>query len=347
MKTGRRTFLKGMGAAGVMASFPMPAIAQGAQSWLNADLLAKAKGESGKLVVYTSVNEQEALTYWKNFETATGIHPEIIRSNDTGLISRIAIEARAQQRSWDILVTTAVGRLPQEFLLSANPPLIGEIDKSTIGPNNKWLGVYSNYNAPAYNTKLVRPDELPKTYEEFAARKNWLGKSAIDVGDQQWCAGMFQHFGEANARKLLGEFVTNFKPVVTDGHLALARSVGAGEYAIAINNYLSLTNNVKMGNNPTDYWVLEPVVVFFGQVGVSARAPNPNTALLAQNFMISREGQTAINKFGRIPTRRDVQPNPPDLYERLGNAKVLPVNLDAEGEKRWTSTFNQIFKGRG
>lgn len=347
MQIGRRTFLNGVGATGLMAGLPMPAIAQGAQSWVEPGLLAKAKAESGKLVVYTSVNEQEALGYWKNFEQATGIKVEIIRSNDTGLISRIVIENRAQQRSWDILVTTAVGRLPQEFLLAANPPLIGEIDKSTIGPGNKWLGVYSNYNAPAFNTKLVRPEDLPKSYDDFATRKDWVGKSAIDVGDQQWIAGMFQHFGEAKARKLLGDIVTNLKPVVTDGHLALARSVGAGEYSIAINNYLSLTNNVKMGGNPTDYFVLEPVVVFFGQVGVNARAPNPNTALLATNFMISREGQKHITVHGRIPTRRDVEPNPSDLYKRLGSAKILPISLDADAEKKWTSTFNQIFKGRG
>lgn len=346
MTTGRRTFLQGLGATGLAAGLPMPAIAQGAQSWAEPGLLAKAKGESGKLVVYTSVNEQEALAYWKNFEEVTGIKAEIIRSNDTGLISRIVIEARARQRSWDILVTTAVGRLPQEFLATANPPLIGELDKSTIGPGNKWLGIYSNYNAPSYNTKLMKAEQLPKSYEEFATRKDLVGKAAIDVGDQQWLAGMFQHFGEEKARKLLGDMVANMKPVVSDGHLALARQVGAGEYAITINNYLSLTNNVKMSGNPTDYFVLEPVVVFFGQVGMSANAPNPNTALLATNFMVSREGQKHITAQGRIPTRRDVEPNPPDLWTRLGNAKILPVSLDAEGEKKWTAMFNQIFKGR-
>lgn len=346
MTTGRRTFLKGIGASAFAAGLPLPALAQGAQSWVDPGLLAKAKAESGKLVVYTSVNEQEALAFWKNFEEASGIKVEIVRSNDTGLISRIVIEARAQQRSWDILVTTAVGRLPQDFLLAANPPLIGELDKSTIGPGNKWLGIYSNYNAPAFNSKLLKQGDLPKSYEEFSTRKDFLGKSAIDVGDQQWTAGMFQFFGEEKGRKILTDMAANLKPVVTDGHLALARQIGAGEYAIALNNYLSLTNNVKMGGNPTDYFVLDPVVVFFGQVGISNRAPNPNTAMLATNFLISREGQKHITAQGRIPTRRDVEPNPADLWTRLGSAKIVPISLDADGEKKWTSVFNEIFKGR-
>jgi iron(III) transport system substrate-binding protein len=335
-----------MGAAGLAAGLPLPAIAQGAQSWMDPALLAKAKAESGKLVVYSSVNEQEALVFWKNFEEATGIKIEYVRSNDTGLLARIAIEARAQQRSWDIIVTTAVGRMPPEFLTSLNPPLVGEVEKGAVGPKNTWLGIYANYNAPAFNTKLVKPDELPKTYEEFATRKEWLGKTGLDGGDQQWIGGMFAHFGDEKARKLLGDMAANLKPVITDGHLALARAVGAGEYAIAINNYLSLTNNVKMGGNPTEYWVLEPVVVFYGQVGASARAPNPNTALLAANFLISREGQKLITTQGRIPVRRDVDPNPPDLFKRIGNTKILPISLTADDEKKWTSTLNEIFKGR-
>ena len=48
-------------------------------------------------------------------------------------------------------------------------------------------------------------------------------------------------------------------PEQPPGHLALARSVGSGEYGMALNNYASLTINVKLAGAPTDYWVLDPV----------------------------------------------------------------------------------------
>lgn len=342
----RRSFIAGIGAAGLAAGVPFPSLAQASPSWLVPDLLAKAKAETGKLVIYSSVNEQEALALWKHFEQASGIRIEYVRSNDTGLLARIAIEARAQQRSWDIVMSTAASRAPPEFLQPLDVPMLKELKEPPIGANGRSIGYSANINVPAYNTNLVKPEELPKTYEELAAKKNWAGRVAIDVGDVQWLAGMVRHFGEEKARKLLGDMVADLKPMVSDGHLALARQVGSGEYAVALNNYVNLTNNVKLNGNPTDYWVMEPVVVFYGQVGINARAPNPSTATLAVNFLLSREGQALITTQGRVPVRRDVEPNPPDLYKRIGNAKIVPVNLDGADERKWTQMFNEIFKGR-
>lgn len=358
----RRSFLAGTGALGASAATAgraggMAAVAslipaggvqaQGATaSWLDPGLVAKAKAEGGKLTVYSSVNEQEALPIWADFEGPTGIKVDYVRGSDTALVGRIALEARAQQRSWDILVTTAVGRLPQDFLLPFEPAQAKDYPKEAFGPGNRWYGVYSNICAPSYNSKHVDPAILPKSFEEFASRSQWAGKIAIDVHDEQWMVGMFRHFGEARARKLLGEIAQMLKPTLVDGHLALARQVGLGEYWVTVSNYINLTNNVRMRGSPTDYWVLDPVVVIYGAVGISARAPRPSTALLAANFLMSREGQQKLTHAGRIPVRLDVTPNPPDVFKRLAGHKLIPVNLNAEEEKQASKDFNLIFKGR-
>ena len=73
-----------------------PATAQG-PSWLDQKLLAAAKKEGGSLVVYGSMNEQEALPYYKIFDDATGIKVTYVRTSDTGVIGRIAVEFRAKQ----------------------------------------------------------------------------------------------------------------------------------------------------------------------------------------------------------------------------------------------------------
>src|SRR5262245_27068077 len=49
-----------------------PAVGQ-TPGWAPADLLAAAKAEGGAMTVYGSMNEQEALPYYKMFEDATGI----------------------------------------------------------------------------------------------------------------------------------------------------------------------------------------------------------------------------------------------------------------------------------
>ena len=335
-----------LGLAGAGLGLVPGAWAQGAPSWAAPDLLAAAKAEGGEIIIYGSMNEQEALPLWKAFETASGIKVQYVRSSDTGLMSRILLEARAQQKSWDLVVTTAVSKLPQEFLTALDLPEAKNIDPKAIDPKKKWYGVYSNYNTPAYNTKFVDKANLPKTYEEMATRKDWAGKVAIDGNDSQWVYSMFDAYGEQKARKIISDLVANLKPVVVDGHLALARSVGLGEYWVAINNYTNLTINVSLKGGDTDYWTLDPVGLFFGQAGINVRAPHPRSALLATNFLVSKEAQTLLTEAGRLPVRPDVVPNPPDAVKRFGSAKIIPVNFSPEDEKKWQRITTELLKPR-
>ena len=206
--------------------------------------------------------------------------------------------------------------------------------------------MYANYNGPAYNTKLVKPDELPKTYEEFLTKKQWANRVAIDGTDNEWLKAMFEYYGEQRATEIVKGMVATLKPVVTDGHLALARATGAGEYAISLNNYVNLTMNVKLSGGPIDAWAMDPVALMFGQVGVSALAPNPNAARLAANFMLSQEAQQFIAKFGRFPTRSDVADNPPGTVAMLKQKKIIPVLLTPEEEKVWQRRFQELFRPR-
>src|SRR5215470_4698916 len=98
-----------------------PARAQDAPSWIIPDLAAGARNE-GSLTIYSSMNEQEGLPLWKMFEDATGVKVSYVRSSDSVILSRIAIESRARQRSWDIAVTTTVNRLPNATLIQFDPP---------------------------------------------------------------------------------------------------------------------------------------------------------------------------------------------------------------------------------
>jgi iron(III) transport system substrate-binding protein len=326
-------------------SLPAPARAQ-APSWAPPDLLAAAKAEGGTLTVYGSMNEQEALPYYKVFEDATGIKVSYVRASDTALFSRISIEHRARQRTWDLVVTTPVNRLPDEVLLQFDPPEAKNLMPQARGPNRRWYGVYANYNSPGYNTNLVKKETLPKTYEEFLDRKEWVGKIAIDKNDTEWLYALYAHYGEEKGRNLAQEIATTLKPVLTDGHLALARSVAAGEYWVELNNYTNLIINTKLSGAPSDFWALDPVALIFGSVGINSQAPHPKTALLAANFVLSRDAQSLLTKEGRLPTRPDVPTNPPGVTEILNQKKVIAAVFSAEEQKKWNTEFNAIFRPR-
>jgi iron(III) transport system substrate-binding protein len=314
-------------------------------SWLDPALLAAAKKE-GSVVVYTSTNEREGLPLFKIFEDATGIRVHYVRAGDGMLVSRSLIEARAGQSSFDVIFSHAAHKLPQQMLAQYVPDEARHLNATARDPNRRWHGVYANYNAPAYNTKMISASALPKSYEEFAKRKEWAGKAAIDGTDADWLKGFFQHFGEAKATQIIKGMVGTLNPVITDGHLALARSVGAGEYWLSLNNYVMLSSNVQLAGSPVEIFPLDPVVLFYAGVAVNAKAKSPNAARLAANFMLSRDGQGHLAKFGRLPTRGDVPSSPPGILDRLHAKAVVPTLFQAEDERKWQQTFNVLFKPR-
>src|SRR6059058_2453452 len=312
-------------------------------SWLMPDVAAAARAE-GTLTVYSSINEQEGLPLWKMFEDAAGVKVNYVCSSDSIIISRVAIENRARQRSWDLAVTTTVNRLPAEVLLQFDPPQAPVLIPQARDPNRRWYGVYANYNTPAYNTGLIKKSQLPKSYEEFLDHKEWAGKIALDVTDDEWLSAMMIHFGEERGKKLLRDIVAVLKPVMVEGHLALARSVGAGEYWLALNNYASLTANVQLSGAPIDFWALDPVALFFGSVGISAQAPHPKAALLGANFLLSRDAQQFLTKRGRMPTRADVPVNPADVTDRLKDRTIIATIFSGQEQKKWQGLFKDVFK---
>lgn len=342
----RKLALTGLAAAALVAlsQANSPAATQTPQHpWIVPDLLNAAKAE-GSLTVYGSMNEREALPLWKLFEDATGLKVNYVRSSDTQIMARVAIENRAGQRTWDLALTTPLPQFPPSYLLQFDPPEAANLMVEARDPNHRWYGVYANYNTPAFNTKFVNKADLPKSYDELPKHKEWAGKIAIVPTDIEWLAALFKYYGDARATALVKSIVANLNPVLTSGHLALARSVGSGEYWLALNNFLNLTLNVKMGGAPTDFWLLNPVALIFGLVGVNVLAPHPNAAKLAENFVVSKEFQTMAKRKGRFPTRTDVPTDPPEVGEMLKSMKVVPILFNGTEGHKWQQTFNELFK---
>jgi iron(III) transport system substrate-binding protein len=311
--------------------------------WLDPALLAAARGE-GAPVIYSSVNEEEEQPQLQRFEAATGIHVDYVRASDTALMARIAIENRAGKQSWDVIEIQAAESIPKEARLAYSPPEAAHLFPGARDPENRGVGGYTVFHAPGYNTTKIERAALPQTYADFVKHPEWAGHVAIDYTDRDWLAGMFQFYGEEKGRALVQDIVRTLHPSLYKGHLALARALGAGEYWVTLNNFVNLTLNVKLAGGPVDYWVLEPVVVTYGQIAVNAKAPHLNAAKLLLNYLISGEAETMRTKWGRIPTRGDVQTNPPGIFEIFQSKKTVRAALTPAENEQWQKRFNALFK---
>ena len=79
----------------------------------------------------------------------------------------------------------------------------------------------------------------------------------------------------------------------------------------------------------------------YRRVGNRARA-----AQLAANFMLSREAEQFLTKRGRLPTRTDIETNPPGVIDALQQKKVIVTISSAEQQKKMQATFNELFRSR-
>src|SRR5262245_50836248 len=164
----------GAGALAAIVLSSAPAAGADAPSWADPALHDAAKRE-GTLVIYSSVNEEEALPIWKVFEQETGIKVEYIRGSDSQMIGRILIENRGGKPAWDIVMVTSVPRLPQALLAEYEPPQARHLFPSARDAGRRWYGFAANYDVPAYNTRLVKQQDLPQSYEDFAKKTEWAG----------------------------------------------------------------------------------------------------------------------------------------------------------------------------
>jgi iron(III) transport system substrate-binding protein len=333
-----------LGAGALVAATVGSALAQ-TPSWVDPTLLDAARKE-GALVIYSSVNEEEGLPIWKAFEQETGIKVDYIRGSDGQMIGRILIENRGGKPAWDIVMVTSVPRLPPPLLAEYEPPQARHLFPAARDPGRRWYGFAANYDVPAYNTRLVRPQELPQSYEDFARKTEWAGRTVINESDTEWVIAFIDHYGESKARELLRSLAATLKPAIVGSHLQVARTLGAGEYMVALNNYVNLTINVKLNGGPTDFWAIDPIGVFYQQVGIDAQAPHPNAARLASNFILSTEGQKLLTRRGRIPTRLDVETNPPGVLQTLHAKKIMPSSYNPEKERKANAMFKELIVGR-
>jgi iron(III) transport system substrate-binding protein len=130
------------------------------------------------------------------------------------------------------------------------------------------------------------------------------------------------------------------KPGLRGGHTLMVELVAAGEIDMAIDAHVQGVARLKDKGAPIDWKPLQPA---FGQptsVGVAARAPHPNAALLFAGFILSREGQEIIKARNRVPSSRAVD----SPLNKFPYQLIDPALMLDEWDK-WSRLWSEIFLG--
>ena len=281
-----------------------------------AKLIEDAKRE-GKVMVYASSNASDARALKSAFEKKYPfINMEFYSSGKDALLARYLLEARTgtyladvyQSSVFPIMNLVERGLLAQYFSPERERYIDALRDK-----DGYWNASYLNAVTMAYNSRLLKPDEVPASYPELLLPK-WKGRMGFVLSHTEWYFAMLQSMGEDKGRQYM-EALSKQNIHSRIGSSLMNQLMMAGEFPLLISQYPTGVEEIKKTGAPIDWVPLDPWFVYPIAIAVTAKNSHPAAARLYLDFILSEEGQTSMRQLSRIPARKDVLPNPARLIE--------------------------------
>jgi len=149
---------------------------------------------------------------------------------------------------------------------------------------------------PAYNTKLVPPQDVPKRWEDLLDPK-WKGKMLAPNNVDSWIT-LSQIWGEEKTVAFLQRLKAQ-EPVY-GRYPEMNNRLPAGEYLLAATQLTFFVDMAKQRGVPIDYAdQVKPAPVLFDMMGIPKGARHANAAKLFVAFSLSPEGQEIWHRFAQ------------------------------------------------
>ena len=311
-----------------------------------ADRLQKAlpaAKKEGSLALYTSFAEKDLPPLLGAFEKRYGIKVKVWRSASEKVLQRAVVETGAGRHDFDVVHTSALEMeaMVREKVLQPVAPAHGvELLAGAQRPHRGWTATYLSFWVQAYNTNLVRKEDLPRTYQDLLDPK-WKGKLGIEARVPEWYATIAMDMGEEKGIKFFRDLVAKNGISVRGGHTLLNNLVIAGDVPLALTMYQYITEGAKRKGAPVDWFVLEPVVGRMSGVGIARNVHHPNAALLFYEFMLSSEAQQLLLRMDYVPTLARL---PSPLANR--RFKLVDPAIAMDQHDKWAKSFDDVIVRR-
>jgi iron(III) transport system substrate-binding protein len=198
--------------------------------------------------------------------------------------------------------------------------------------------------ALAFNTKKVKREDAPKTWEDVANPK-YKGMVALDdpmrAGPLSSMLAAFKDEWKDDAR--WANFIKGLKALSVPVHRstsAMFRLLVAGEYSIVMPALFHDVVHEKEVGSPIDFVRGAAPVVSPQQAAIYVKAPHPTAAKLFAEWLVSPEGQAAIDRVGRASARKGFKSK--TSMENGWGANVKPVVVSnkayIEDARKWLDT---------
>jgi iron(III) transport system substrate-binding protein len=303
-------------------------------------LLEGAKKEGG-LTLYSSATNADMQAMIRGFEQKyPGVKVKFWRSDSESILQRVVTEAQGGRYEADIAETsggTMEALYREKLLQPVQSPVLADISERAKFPHGAWTGSRFQIQTIAYNTNLVKPSDLPKSWSDLLDPK-WKGKLGIELDDSEWFGVVVKTMGEEKGLKHWRDIVAKNGISVRKGHTLLANLTASGEVPMALGVYDYKIKQMKKAGAPIDTLDLDPVTVHPIGIALAAKAPHPHAALLFFDFLLT-DGQKIYVTQDTQPTNIRIKPEPSHAY-------FINFGTELDETEKWQKIFRETFVGK-
>jgi iron(III) transport system substrate-binding protein len=311
-----------------------------AQQWQN--VVAAAKKE-GKVTIYSGQALDNLNDLGARFKKAYGIDVEVVRLVDADIQAKLTAEADTKKPIADVAVLSAVTLVNQNDAAGWYVPATGPsfddpaFNKTALIANKGNLFVSSAAILTfGWNTQLYS-----KGMKDFdGALDPALSGGKLGVADVTLSPTLVDYYLYLEDRfgpSFLAR-VAQQKPRIYGSALTTSAAIGSGEIYAAM--YTTDQRSRKAQGIPVDSGLADELWGARFLTGVMKSAPHPNAAQVLADFMVTKDGQTAIAKDSGA-----VLADTPGAIALA--AKVRPQNvakLTPEFVKDYNEKWNILFR---
>lgn len=299
----RRTFLLASTAGFAMAA--LPAAAAPAPTPVTPQLIEAAKKE-GKVNWYTSVDLPVAERVAKAFTAKyPGIDVKVERTGAERVFQRIGQEYSAKIHNVDAVNSSDAAHFivwKREGILAPFVPedVAKNYPPEHCDPDGMFASWRASLSVIAYNTKLVKPEEAPKSFKDLLDPK-WSGKlvkahpsysGTILTATFQIARDLGWEYLEALSKQKVMQVQSSTEP---------PKKLGLGERAVqADGNEYNLFQMKEKGEPVEIVYPTEGTPLVVGPSAIFKNAPNPNAARLFHSFLFTVECQQLLVDTGGL-----------------------------------------------
>lgn len=308
------------------------------------DLYAKAKAEKS-LVFYSGGPVAPYERFVKQFEQR---FPGLAVSITGGFSNVLNARINSQLHDKKLVVDMAFFQTVQDFvawkgqgvLLNFKPEGYDEIAPAFRDPDGAYTTTKVNAITYGYNTKLVAPADVPRSALDFL-KPIFLGKLITCYpSDDDATLYLFHTIVQKYGWGYMDKYMAN-KPNFVQGHLSVARSVGAGTDMATLDATSSVDAVKRTGKPIAAVFSQEDATPLFTvTAGIFKDAPHPNAARLFLTWYMAKEQQSRIGVFS---ARTDVPP--PNGLEPLSSYKVANGYRDFVTDAKQLVSLRKRFEG--